>query len=89
MNLAKWVIAMIVVVAIAVPVISSKSPTLLHPFYKTDTWGLCTVFTFVPYTTNILHAVNFSPIIQNSYYTTPVFASCPTTTIYQAEFETK
>jgi hypothetical protein len=57
------------------------------PFYKAGVWGLCTLPTIIPYTTNIVDAIEFTPIIQNLYYTTEVFTQCPTTVIYKADFD--
>jgi hypothetical protein len=68
---------------------NNKSPQVWYPFYKTGSWGFCTVQTFIPYTTNVAYAITFTPITQNIYYTTSLFSSCPYTIIYRSENETK
>lgn len=61
-----------------------KSPSTYYQFYMTGFFGFCTVPTYIQFTTNILDAVEFDPITQNSYYITSVWGECPYTVIYKA-----
>ena len=56
-------------------------------FYRLGPNGMCTMATLVPYTTNILDAEDFTPITQNTYYTTAVWGTCPYTIIYRATID--
>jgi len=63
-------------------------PQTFYQFYKAGILGFCTAVTYIPYTTNVLDAIDTTPNIQNQYYTTAVSGSCPYTIIYRATDET-
>jgi len=57
-----------------------------HIMYKIGFNNICTSPTITPYTTNVIDALDGTPIVQNSLYTTSVFSTtCPYTIIYPAD----
>lgn len=86
---AKLVITMIFIIAVIALIGGVKlGRRTYYLFYQIGNAGLCTAPTYVQYTTNIADAEDFTPITQNYYYTTAVWASCPYTIIYKATIET-
>lgn len=85
MKSPRIILIMIIVLTAGVSVISMPFRRALHPFYKTGEFGFCTLGTFVPYTTNILDAVSFTPIFQDSLFVTTVHGPCQFTVIYKAD----
>jgi hypothetical protein len=84
MIVARIVLGITLALTAGIIVIGRNAPKTYYPFYRMDVAGLCTMPTFVQYTTNVLDGLDSEPILQNRYYTTKVFGSCPYIVIYRA-----
>lgn len=89
MKYVKYLIGGILIAGACLVIIADKQPSSYWVFYmRGQPFSVCTAPTLIPYTTAIADAVDFTPVYQNSFFTTPVWGPCPYTTIYRSEPET-